>query len=102
MMPAKSKSNASAIDMTIGYESQTAVSAASQDANGSYTMSSLSEGYYEVTMDKDFDLYTLTDTGVSGLVARGTCLDGLRCTRSVLDWFGWGGERGGDYCGGRK
>jgi len=59
----EAKSNASAIDMTIGYESQTAVSAASQDANGSYTMSSLSEGYYEVTMDKDFDLYTLTDTG---------------------------------------
>jgi len=59
----ESKSNASAIDMTIGYESQTAVSAASQDANGSYTMSSLSEGYYEVTMDKDFDLFTLTDTG---------------------------------------
>jgi hypothetical protein len=60
----ESTSNASAIAMTVGYESQTVVSAAGGGVDGSYSLSSLTEGGYQVMMDKDFDMYTMGDTGL--------------------------------------
>jgi len=57
----ESKTNASPIRMSIGYESQTVVSSADSAADGSYSLSSLAEGGYQVMLDKDFELYTISE-----------------------------------------
>ena len=57
----ESKTNASPIRMSIGYESQTVVSSADSAADGAYSLSSLAEGGYQVMLDKDFELYTISE-----------------------------------------
>jgi len=85
----ESHENTSAIEMKVGYESQTVVTAPLDATDGAYSMSSLTEGGYQVMMDKEFDYYAIdANTGLRSWSAEVKSVNALDAREALLIGMG--------------